>query len=107
MCIPAAAVLGFPAATEESEDALAADPERSTGPSAAATAAASTQVQLSLLRAELAASDAELAHVKAHLDILLQQRGTVPAAAAAAAGRGQQMAQPEVHFLREVRVVPS
>jgi hypothetical protein len=107
MFAPVAAVLGLAAAAEESDDALAASPEHSTGPGAAAVAAASTQVQLSLLRAELAASDAELAHVKAHLDILLQQRGTPAAAAAAAAvpaaaGRGQQMPKPEVDFLREV-----
>jgi hypothetical protein len=65
-------------------------------------------VQLSILRAELAASDAELDHVRDHLAIVLQQLGTGltgPAATAAlAAARGQQQPQAEVDFLREVRV---
>lgn len=64
------------------------------------------QVQLSVLRAELAASDAELEHVRSHLAIVLKQLG--PGAAAAGGGvvgangaaGGSQM--PEVDFLREV-----
>jgi transcriptional regulator GlxA family with amidase domain len=82
-------------------------------PAAAATAAAAAaaaSAQLSVLRAELSASDAELVHVRSHLAIVLQQLGAaagagnvVAAVAAAAGGGGQHVAQSELDFLREVR----
>lgn len=86
--------------------------EESAEPSQAGlTAAASTQVQLSVLRAELAASDAELQHARDHLAIVLKQLGPQVMSAGASGAPGgqlqqqqQQHQQPsEVDFLREVR----
>ena len=64
--------------------------------------AAAAQVQLSVLRAELSASDAELQHVREHLAIVLQQQAT-SAAGTMGAATGQQQPSSEVDFLREVR----
>lgn len=105
-------LVGF-AAAEDSEDASQAGQQQhaqligSSTPRAVAAAAAA-QVQLSVLRAELAASDAELDHVRQHLSILLQQQPLAAGAAAAAAvpagaGRAQPLPQSELDFLREVR----
>lgn len=78
-------------------------------PCAQQAVSASTQAQLSVLRAELAASDAELEHVLAHCSILQrqQQHAGVPAghAAVAAMVSGSQAQASEVEFLREVRTV--
>jgi len=93
------------AAAEDSEESMQVDHTGATPRTAVA------QVQLSLLRAELAASDAELEHMRSHLAILLRQLS--PGAAAAAAGAagvvgtngaagGSQLQMPEVDFLREV-----
>lgn len=69
-------------------------------------------MQLFVLRAELAASDAELEHVRQHLSIVMQQQQGLQGAAGAAAvataagsraqQQQQQPSQPEVEFLRQV-----
>jgi hypothetical protein len=61
----------------------------------ASEAAGSSAVQLAMLRAELAASDAELEHVMAHLDILQHQQHAKPAAVVS-------VELSELDFLRQV-----